>query len=41
MRESVDAAYSYVRARARSIGIDDRGFKDYDLHIHLPAGAIP
>jgi ATP-dependent Lon protease len=41
MRESVDAAYSYVRSRAGSIGIDDRMFRDYDLHIHLPAGAIP
>ncbi|MBK5187694.1 MAG: endopeptidase La [Gemmatimonadaceae bacterium] len=41
MRESVDAAYSYVRSRAAQIGIDDRMFRDYDLHIHLPAGAIP
>ncbi|HEX5436522.1 MAG TPA: endopeptidase La [Gemmatimonadaceae bacterium] len=41
MRESVDAAYSYVRSRALSIGIDERVFRDYDLHIHLPAGAIP
>jgi len=41
MRESVDAAYSYVRSRAGAIGIDDRMFRDYDLHIHLPAGAIP
>ena len=41
MRESVDAAYSYVRSRAGQIGIDDRMFRDYDLHIHLPAGAIP
>ena len=41
MRESVDAAYSYVRSRAGQIGIDDRMFRDFDLHIHLPAGAIP
>jgi ATP-dependent Lon protease len=41
MRESVDAAYSYVRSRAAQIGIDDRLFRDFDLHIHLPAGAIP
>jgi ATP-dependent Lon protease len=41
MRESVDAAYSYVRSRARHLDVDDRAFKDYDLHIHLPAGAIP
>jgi len=41
MRESVDAAYSYVRSRAEQLGIEDREFKENDLHIHLPAGAIP
>jgi ATP-dependent Lon protease len=41
MRESVDAAYSYVRSRASSLGIEDKEFKEIDLHIHLPAGAIP
>jgi ATP-dependent Lon protease len=41
MRESVDAAYSYVRSRAKQLEIDDRMFRDFDLHIHLPAGAIP
>jgi ATP-dependent Lon protease len=41
MRESVDAAYSYVRSRAASLGIEDKEFKEIDLHIHLPAGAIP
>src|SRR5688500_10830624 len=41
MRESVDAAYSYVRSRAAQLGIDDKEFKEMDLHIHLPAGAIP
>ncbi|HEU5175617.1 MAG TPA: endopeptidase La [Gemmatimonadaceae bacterium] len=41
MRESVDAAYSYVRSRAEQLGIEDRDFKESDLHIHLPAGAIP
>jgi ATP-dependent Lon protease len=41
MRESVDAAYSYVRSRAAQLGIEDREFKELDLHIHLPAGAIP
>jgi ATP-dependent Lon protease len=41
MRESVDAALSYVRSRAGSLGIEDKEFKEIDLHIHLPAGAIP
>ncbi len=41
MRESVDAAYSYVRSRASALGIEDMEFKEIDLHIHLPAGAIP
>ncbi len=40
MRESVDAAYSYVRSRADTLGISNEDFKDSDLHIHFPAGAI-
>src|SRR6478735_371980 len=41
MRESVDAAYSYVRSRAAGIGIPAETFREYDIHVHLPAGAIP
>src|SRR5690348_11208212 len=41
MRESVDAAFSYVRSRAESIGIPEDVFKEFDVHVHLPAGAIP
>ena len=41
MRESVDAAYSYVRSRASALGIEESVFRENDLHIHLPAGAIP
>jgi ATP-dependent Lon protease len=41
MRESVQAAYSYVRSKARDLGIDDKKFNDHDVHIHFPAGAIP
>ncbi|MGH7664836.1 MAG: endopeptidase La [Gemmatimonadaceae bacterium] len=41
MRESVDAAHSYVRSRARHLGIDESEFREHDLHVHLPAGAIP
>jgi ATP-dependent Lon protease len=41
MRESVTAAYSYVRSRAHDLGIEERKFSDHDIHIHFPAGAIP
>ena len=41
MRESVDAAYSYVRSRAELLGIRNEEFRECDLHIHFPAGAIP
>jgi ATP-dependent Lon protease len=41
MRESVDAAHSYVRSRAAQLAVADSTFKENDLHIHLPAGAIP
>jgi ATP-dependent Lon protease len=41
MRESVDAAYSYVRSRSELLGIPTEEFRDSDLHIHFPAGAIP
>jgi len=41
MRESVDAAYSWVRSRADSLRISDKEFRETDIHIHFPAGAIP
>ncbi|MEQ1691434.1 MAG: endopeptidase La [Gemmatimonas sp.] len=41
MRESVDAAYSFVRSRATPLGIADVEFREADLHLHFPAGAIP
>ncbi|MGZ5441790.1 MAG: endopeptidase La [Thermoanaerobaculia bacterium] len=41
MRESVQAAYSYVRSKAHDLEIDDKKFSDFDIHIHFPAGAIP
>ncbi|HVS32691.1 MAG TPA: endopeptidase La [Thermoanaerobaculia bacterium] len=41
MRESVQAAYSYVRSKARDLDIEDRVFSENDIHIHFPAGAIP
>ncbi|MBF0279967.1 MAG: endopeptidase La [SAR324 cluster bacterium] len=41
MQESAQAAYSYVRANAAMLGLDDEIFSKSDLHIHLPEGAIP
>src|SRR3546814_1562756 len=41
MRESVQAALSVVKARAASLGIDPALFEKSDIHVHVPAGAIP
>lgn len=41
MKESAQAALSYARAHAKDFDIDHRLFTQYDLHIHVPAGAIP
>ena len=41
MRESAQAAYSYAKARARELGIPEEDFNIYDLHLHIPEGAIP
>ncbi len=41
MRESMQAAHSWVRAHAEQLKIDEDVFTKYDLHIHVPAGAIP
>ncbi len=41
MRESVDAAYSFVRSRAAALGIEDSEFRESDMHLHFPAGSIP
>src|SRR5438445_12734855 len=41
MRESAQAAYSYAKSRARELEIDPDDFSNYDLHIHIPEGAIP
>jgi ATP-dependent Lon protease len=41
MKESASAAYSYLRSHAPEMGLKAKDFDQWNLHIHLPAGAIP
>ena len=41
MKESAMAAMSYVRTHSRELGLEDDYFQQHDIHIHVPAGAIP
>lgn len=41
MKESVQAAHSYVRSRADVLEIDPEAFANYDIHVHFPAAGVP
>jgi ATP-dependent Lon protease len=41
MKESAMTALSYLKSKGENLGIDHRVFDHYDLHIHVPAGAVP
>ncbi len=41
MKESAHAALGFIRSHAQELGVDEKFFEENEIHIHLPAGAIP
>ena len=41
MKESAKTACSFIRANAKTLGINGQFYKDKDIHIHFPEGAVP
>lgn len=41
MKESCQAAMSYIRSRAQTLGLSDKFYQKLDVHIHVPEGAVP
>lgn len=41
MKESATLALEYIKSHSKEIGIDDKIFEENDIHVHVPAGAVP